>query len=43
MAQIQAKQDYGKDPLTVRDTNKYQTEYVHNFVEKWDQLIDWNR
>jgi glycine/sarcosine N-methyltransferase len=35
-------QDYGKDPLAVRDTDKYQEEYVHAFVEKWDDLIDWN-
>ncbi|MEJ2613184.1 MAG: class I SAM-dependent methyltransferase, partial [Candidatus Thiodiazotropha sp.] len=39
----QARQDYGSDPLAVRDTNKYQTEYIHNFVEKWDELIDWDR
>ncbi len=43
MAQTQAQQDYGSDPLNVRDTNKYQSEYVHAFVEKWDQLIDWDR
>jgi glycine/sarcosine N-methyltransferase len=35
-------QDYGSDPLAVRDTDKYQEEYVHAFVEKWDDLIDWN-
>lgn len=35
-------QNYGKDPLRVRDTNKYQEEYVHTFVEKWDDLIDWD-
>ncbi|MCG7927406.1 MAG: class I SAM-dependent methyltransferase [Candidatus Thiodiazotropha taylori] len=43
MAQSQAEQDYGADPLAVRDTNTYQTEYVHSFVEMWDQLIDWER
>ena len=35
------KQDYGQDPKAVRDTDKYKTEYVHGFVEKWDELIDW--
>ena len=38
---IPKEQDYGDDPLKVRDTDKYQEEYVHNFVDKWDQLIDW--
>jgi len=36
------KQDYGKDPIAVRETNQYQAEYVHAFVQKWDSLIDWN-
>jgi len=35
------EQDYGDDPLAVRDTNAYQSEYVHSFVELWDELIDW--
>jgi glycine/sarcosine N-methyltransferase len=43
MTQLQAKQDYGSDPLAVRDTNKYQSEYIQTFVEMWDQLIDWDR
>jgi sarcosine/dimethylglycine N-methyltransferase len=34
-------QDYGKNPSKVRDTDKYVEEYVHKFVEKWDELIDW--
>jgi glycine/sarcosine N-methyltransferase len=37
------EQDYGADPLAVRETDKYQEEYVHSFVEKWDELIDWDR
>jgi len=37
-----AKQDYGNDPLTVRESDKYQEEYVHAFVDKWDELIDWD-
>lgn len=35
------KQDYGNDPLKVRDTDHYQNEYIRGFVEKWDELIDW--
>ncbi|MCF7983512.1 MAG: class I SAM-dependent methyltransferase [Thiohalocapsa sp.] len=36
------EQQYGADPLAVRDTNAYQNEYVHSFVDLWDQLIDWD-
>lgn len=36
-------QEYGKDPLQVRDTDQYQAEYTKTFVEKWDELIDWER
>lgn len=36
------KQDYGSDPLRVRESGKYREEYVHTFVDKWDELIDWN-
>jgi SAM-dependent methyltransferase len=38
----QRKQDFGDDPLEVRDTEHYQKEYVQSFVEKWDELIDWD-
>ncbi len=38
---VKMKQDYGSNPTTVRQTSKYQEEYVHPFVEKWDELIDW--
>lgn len=36
-----SKQDFGEDPTKVRETDHYQMEYVHSFVEKWDELIDW--
>ena len=36
-------QDFGSTPLDVRDTDHYTAEYVHSFVEKWDELIDWER
>ena len=35
------QQNYGKDPLAVRESDKYHEEYVHAFVDKWDELIDW--
>lgn len=34
-------QDYGKDPIAVRKTDHYKNEYVSGFVDKWDELIDW--
>jgi len=43
-AQLKLEQQrYGEDPLEVRDTDHYQQEYVQSFVEKWDELIDWDR
>jgi glycine/sarcosine N-methyltransferase len=36
-----ARQVYGKAPLEVRNTDHYQGEYVRSFVQKWDDLIDW--
>jgi len=35
------KQQYGDEPLEVRETDHYQAEYVQSLVEKWDDLIDW--
>lgn len=43
MLHQQKHQDYGQDPLAVRESDTYQEEYVHSFVEKWDELIDWDR
>lgn len=34
-------QDFGDNPIEVRDTDHYQMEYVEEFVDKWDDLIDW--
>jgi len=42
MLNREIKQDYGTNPLAVRDSDKYQEEYVHAFVDKWDELIDWD-
>lgn len=36
------EQEYGDDPIEVRDTDHYRAEYVQYFVEKWDELIDWD-
>ncbi len=35
-------QEFGHDPLKVRETDHYQAEYFQSFVEKWDELIDWD-
>jgi len=44
VAEIQAGtvQDFGDDPVAVRETNHYNKEYVRGFVDKWDDLIDWD-
>ncbi len=34
-------QDFGADPTALRETDHYQKEYVESFVDKWDELIDW--
>jgi len=36
-------QDYGHQPTEVRHTDTYTDEYVRGFVEKWDELIDWDQ
>lgn len=35
-------QQYGDDPRAMRETDHYQKEYVESFVDKWDELIDWD-
>ena len=39
----EAAQDFGVDPLSVRDTTHYKDEYVKGFVDKWDELIGWEQ
>ena len=41
MSAIQ-RQQFGPDPVAVRDTGHYKQEYVKSFVDKWDELIDWD-
>ena len=43
MFEAKQKQSFGSEPTKVRDTDHYQDEYVKSFVEKWDELIDWER
>ena len=35
-------QDFGKRPEQVRETDHYLQEYIESFVDKWDELIDWD-
>ncbi len=37
------EQTFGEEPTEVRDTNHYVEEYVTPFVDKWDELIDWEK
>jgi len=43
LQQVNSAQSFGKDPISVRQTDHYTEEYVKSFVEKWDELIDWER
>ncbi len=36
-------QQFGDDPIAMRNTDHYKDEYVTSFVEKWDELIDWEQ
>ena len=38
----QTEQSFGSNPVAVRETDHYKEEYVEGFVDKWDQLIDWD-
>jgi len=37
------EQDFGSNPIATRKTDHYREEYVHSFVDKWDELIDWDK
>lgn len=39
---MSATQHFGPNPVAVRDTEHYKYEYVKGFVDKWDELIDWD-
>lgn len=36
-------QEFGENPVDVRETGHYTEEYVPSFVDKWDSLIDWEK
>ena len=40
---VDGQQDFGDNPIGVRESDHYVHEYVTTFVEKWDELIDWRR
>ena len=35
-------QRFGDSPESVRETDHYQQEYIEDFTDRWDRLIDWN-
>ncbi|KMS88582.1 class I SAM-dependent methyltransferase [Prauserella rugosa] len=37
------EQEFGDDPIAVRESDHYAQEYVGGIVDKWDDLIDWQR
>jgi len=37
------EQHFGNNPVDMRETDHYVEEYVYGFVDKSDQLIDWDR
>ncbi|GEM_PF-46613 len=43
LADVPTAQEYGKDPTAVRNSEHYKNEYVTAFVDKWDELIDWDQ
>lgn len=38
-----SRQDFGVNPTETRQTDHYTEEYVWGFVDKWDELIDWDQ
>lgn len=42
MTRKSQQQSFGVNPVQTRDTDHYVEEYVQSFVNKWDQLIDWD-
>ena len=36
-------QSFDSDPTETRDTGHCTEEYVWGFVDKWDELIDWEQ
>ncbi|GAB3289584.1 glycine/sarcosine N-methyltransferase [Parasphingorhabdus pacifica] len=38
-----SRQEFGENPLEVRASDHYAQEYVGGLVDKWDDLIDWDK
>ncbi|MBL6802911.1 MAG: class I SAM-dependent methyltransferase [Synechococcus sp. BS307-5m-G38] len=36
------QQRFGQSPESVRETDHYQQEYIEEFTDRWDRLIDWD-
>ena len=36
------RQRFGESPESVRETDHYQQEYIEDFADRWDRLIDWD-
>ena len=41
-AEVADAQRFGESPESVRETDHYQQEYVEQFADRWDRLIDWD-
>ncbi len=41
MPSTATSQHFGPSPVECRDTDHYREEYIESFVDKWDELIDW--
>lgn len=37
------EQEFGQDPVSIRDSDHYRREYAQSLAEKWDELIDWEK
>ena len=42
MSSTATRQHFGPEPVECRETDHYQEEYIRGFVDKWDELIDWD-
>ncbi|MFT4798479.1 MAG: SAM-dependent methyltransferase [Candidatus Azotimanducaceae bacterium] len=42
LTEIPEQQDFGGNPVETRESDHYQAEYVRDFVDLWDELIDWD-
>jgi SAM-dependent methyltransferase len=40
--QSKKEQSFGDNPIEMRETDHYREEYIDSFVDKWDELIDWD-